>query len=80
MTLRELRLKLEISQGVVAERMGTTQSYVSHLERTIDRAYLSTLQRYVEALGGRLELTAVFREGPPKRVRIALPAPEKPPE
>ena len=35
------------------------ESNVSRVERGQD-VYLSTLRSYVEALGGRLELTAVF--------------------
>jgi hypothetical protein len=43
----------------VAGRLGVSQGNVSELERRED-LYLSTLREYVEALGGTLELTAVF--------------------
>jgi hypothetical protein len=46
--------------------MQARQSNVSRLERQ-DDLYLSTLQGYVEALGGQLEVSAVFPEE-----RIAL--------
>jgi hypothetical protein len=39
--------------------MEVTQENVSRIEHAED-AYLSTLERYVRALGGRLELNAVF--------------------
>jgi hypothetical protein len=50
----------------VAVRMDAKQSNVSRLEHQ-DDLYLSTLQEYIEALGGELEVAAVFPEA-----RIAL--------
>lgn len=41
---------------------------MSELERRRE-LYLSTLREYVEALGGRLELAAVF---PDERVRVVV--------
>jgi predicted transcriptional regulator len=43
-----------------------TQSELSRLESRSDHR-ISTLRRYVEALGGKLEITAVFRK---RRVRL----------
>jgi DNA-binding XRE family transcriptional regulator len=54
--LRELR---GASQTQVAETLGTSRPNVGRIEKEID-VRLSTLERYVEALGGRLELHAVF--------------------
>jgi transcriptional regulator with XRE-family HTH domain len=45
-----------LSQGVVAEVMGTTQSAVSEFESGSTDPRLSTLQRYVRALGCRLDV------------------------
>ena len=55
----ELRRAGEITQEALAEALDTTQSGVSRLEHQRD-LHLSTLLRYVEALGGRVEITAVF--------------------
>jgi hypothetical protein len=54
--------------------MRTSQASVSKLERRED-LYLSTLRGFVEALGGELELAAVFPEG---RITIAAPGAEAP--
>jgi transcriptional regulator with XRE-family HTH domain len=59
MTLRELREFAQKTQEDVAETAAMTQSELSRLERRDDHL-LSTLRRYVEALGGRLEVVAVF--------------------
>jgi DNA-binding XRE family transcriptional regulator len=54
-TLAEARVRADLTQSDVGQRMGVSQSDVSKLERR-DDLLLSTLQRYVEAIGGRLEL------------------------
>lgn len=59
MTLRELREFAQKTQEEVAEAAAMTQSELSRLERRDDHL-LSTLRRYVEALGGRLDVVAVF--------------------
>ena len=60
-TLVEQRTRLGLTQTEVAERMGVRQEQVAAIERaepgTTD---VRTLAAYVEALGGRLELTAEF--------------------
>ena len=60
-----------ITQRQVAEILGVTQANISRIEREGD-IYLSTLRKYMEALGGRLEISAVF---PEKTVTLALPSP-----
>ncbi len=62
MPLVELRRQLNLTQEALAEALGTSQASVSKLERRSD-LYLSTLRRYVEALGGELEITARFADG-----------------
>ncbi|MGH2519104.1 MAG: hypothetical protein ACRDF8_04820 [Chloroflexota bacterium] len=57
--LVELRERRRQTQVQMAQTLGTSQANVSKLERRND-LYLSTLSDYVEALGGRLELRAVF--------------------
>jgi transcriptional regulator with XRE-family HTH domain len=58
-TLHRLREERGLTQVQVAEALDVTQGNVSRLERSGD-LYVSTLSRYVAALGGHLELTAVF--------------------
>lgn len=53
--LAKLREQRELSQTVVAARMGTSQSVVSKLEAGGD-VKLSTLQRYCAAIGTKLPL------------------------
>lgn len=57
--LSELRARRGLSQAAIAQALGVSQPNVSRIEQEED-VYLSTLARYVAALGGRLELQAVF--------------------
>ncbi len=57
--LARLREAREKTQAALAGALGVSQSNVSRIERQ-DDLYLSTLREYVEALGGRLQLAAVF--------------------
>jgi predicted transcriptional regulator len=59
LALAELRQELGVTQRDMAESLSVTQANVSRIEHEED-LYLSTLRGYVEALGGRLELNAVF--------------------
>lgn len=54
-----LRIARKLTQVAVAEQMNVTQGVVSRLESQKDWN-LSTLRKYVGAMGGRLELRAVF--------------------
>jgi predicted transcriptional regulator len=65
-TLAELRQGLAVTQVDLAAAAEMTQSELSRLESRSDHR-ISTLRRYVEALGGKLEITAVFRK---RRVRL----------
>lgn len=62
MALDELRAARELTQTQLAEEMGVEQSAVSKLERRTDM-YVGTLRRVVQAMGGELEIRAVFPEG-----------------
>jgi transcriptional regulator with XRE-family HTH domain len=67
MELAELREALAIRQSDLAQKLKTTQAAVSRLERRGNMT-LASLKDYVEALGGRLELSAVL---PNRTVKIA---------
>jgi transcriptional regulator with XRE-family HTH domain len=60
--LGELRRKLDLTQAIVADRLDVTQENVSQIERGEADVRLSTLSRYIQALGGRLEVRAEFPE------------------
>lgn len=62
MTLAELRLVSEVRQEELASRLGMTQSNISRLERRRD-LQLSSLRRYVEALGATLSVRVRFPDG-----------------
>jgi len=67
MDLRALREAVGFTQGELAQRVEITQSQLSKMERREDHR-ISTLRRYVEALGGSLEICAVI-DG--KRIKLA---------
>ena len=55
--IREARLKSGLTQQELADKVGTTKSYISKLENNIKEARISTLRKIVEfGLGGNLEL------------------------
>jgi hypothetical protein len=57
-----IRVARQQTQVAVAEQMHVPQSAVSRLENQSD-CLLSTLRKYVGALGGTLEVRAVFPDG-----------------
>jgi DNA-binding Xre family transcriptional regulator len=59
LALADLRQSRHVTQVQLAEALGISQGNVSRLEGRSD-VYLSTLRSYVEALGGHLEIAAVF--------------------
>jgi predicted transcriptional regulator len=59
MTLEELRKARDLSQEDVAASLAVGQPAVAKLERRLDM-HVSNLRRYIEALGGTLEITAHF--------------------
>lgn len=60
-SLADIRTSQGLTQRDVAQAMNVSQANVSRVEHQED-IYLSTLRDYVAALGGNLELTAVFPE------------------
>ena len=67
MPLDEIRRAREMMQLQLGDAVGVHQSEVSKIEHRSDIC-ISTLVDYVEALGGHLELRAVF---PDRSVRIS---------
>ncbi|MCE7936017.1 MAG: helix-turn-helix domain-containing protein [Chlorobi bacterium CHB2] len=60
--LYELRQALRLSQEQIAESLKIKQSTVSKMERNTD-ILISTLRRYLEAMGARLVIKAEFPGG-----------------
>jgi len=60
--LAELRQARLFSQEQLAAQLEVKQPAVAKMEKKADM-YISTLRRYVEAMGGRLEIRAHFPEG-----------------
>jgi DNA-binding XRE family transcriptional regulator len=57
--LAERRGVLGLTQAEVARRMGVTKSRVSQIERG-EVSTVDVIARYVQALGGQLQVSAVF--------------------
>ena len=62
MPLHELRRARSLTQQDLAEALNVNQPAVSKMEQRTD-AYISSLRSYIEAVGGRLKITAEFPEG-----------------
>lgn len=59
--LHEARLEKGLTQAELAEKVGTTKSYISKIENGLKEVRFSTLQRIVEmGLGGRVQLSIVL--------------------
>jgi len=64
LTLRDLRKARHMTQVKLAAELGIKQESISNLEKRSDML-LSTLQHYVAALGGELEVLVKFPNRPP---------------
>ncbi|SLM28492.1 conserved hypothetical protein [Desulfamplus magnetovallimortis] len=69
--LQQVRKSYNITQKELAKAMGLSQSALSELERR-PNITLNAMQRYVEALGGHLEIKAIFKEGKSKITGIDI--------
>lgn len=67
-SLAELRRARAYTQAQLAQELDVPQSQISRIEHQAE-LYVSTLARYLEAMGGHLELVGVFGN---QRVRLAL--------
>jgi len=66
MDLAQLRTARQLSQAALGEILHVEQPAVAKLEKRADM-YVSTLRRFIEAMGGQLEITASF---PDRNIRI----------
>lgn len=71
--LRQVREAAGLTQEEVAQRMGVTQASLSRLEHRPD-VKLSNIRKYIEAIGGRLEVSVVM----PKRATRRMTSAGKP--
>lgn len=56
--LQEARIKKGLTQQELADKVGTSKSYISKIENDIKEARLSTLKKIVElGFGGHVELS-----------------------
>lgn len=56
--IQEARIEKGMTQQQLADKCGTTKSYISRLENNVKEVRLSTLQKIVEhGLGGQVELS-----------------------
>jgi transcriptional regulator with XRE-family HTH domain len=62
MPLEELREARNFTQTHLASLLQITQASVSKMEKRTDM-YVSTLRSFVQAMGGELEIRAIFPEG-----------------
>lgn len=62
MPLHELRRARALTQQDLAATLNVNQPAVSKMEQRTD-TYISSLRSYIEAVGGKLKITAEFPEG-----------------
>ena len=61
MDLAEVRRALKLSQDEIAQTLQIGQGSVAKIEKRADM-YVSTLRRFIEAMGGQLEIVARFSD------------------
>ena len=61
--LAQLRQTVEMSQHDIADALGISQPSVANLEKRGKEVKISSLKRYVEALGGKLSLDVELADG-----------------
>jgi transcriptional regulator with XRE-family HTH domain len=62
MTLYQLREARSLTQVNLAKVLQVNQGAVSRMEKRTDM-YVSTLRSYIQAMGGQLQVKAIFPEG-----------------
>ncbi|MFJ3459410.1 helix-turn-helix domain-containing protein [Scandinavium goeteborgense] len=68
--LSQLRTELQVSQSELAAAMGVKQPTIAKMEQPDNDPRLSTLKRYVAALGGELSIDVTLPTG--KRVAFHI--------
>ncbi|EMN1409388.1 helix-turn-helix domain-containing protein [Enterobacter chuandaensis] len=68
--LNQLREELNVSQTELAEAMGVKQPTVAKIEQPGNDPRLSTLKRYVSALGGEMSIDVTLPNG--KRIAFQI--------
>lgn len=68
--LNQLREELNISQTELAAAMGVKQPTVAKIEQPGNDPRLSTLKRYVSALGGEMSIDVTLPNG--KRIAVQI--------
>lgn len=69
--LQQVREASGLTQEEVAQRMGVTQASLSRLEHRPD-VKLSNIRKYVEAVGGRLEVIVVMPRKAKRRTAATI--------
>jgi len=67
MALQDLRKAMELTQEEVAAELNMKQGNLSRLEKRSD-LMISTLRKYIEAMGGSLNIVAEFPDRPPVNI------------
>lgn len=62
MTLGELRQARELTQETLGETLNVGQAAVAKMEKRTDM-YVGSLRRFIEAMGGELDIVARFPDG-----------------
>jgi transcriptional regulator with XRE-family HTH domain len=62
MALQEVRQAMELTQQQIAHTLSMNQAAISKLEHQSDM-YISTLRKFLSAMGGNLRIVASFPEG-----------------
>ncbi len=59
--IHDARIEKVLTQAELAERVGTTKSYISKIENNVKEIRFSTLQKIIElGLGGHIEFAIKF--------------------
>lgn len=67
MALRDLRRAMKQTQKSLSKKLDMAQDGISRLENRSDML-ISTLTKYVSAMGGHLNITAEFPDKPPIKI------------
>jgi transcriptional regulator with XRE-family HTH domain len=70
LALDELREAMRLTQEALAARLHVNQAAISKVERRADMM-ISTLRKYIEAMGGQLEIRAIMPDGAVKINRFS---------